>query len=285
MIRLLITLLVATTLQSSVLALDLSPVEFNSKEQEPNIITKEALENEIESVQAIITTRPTFTDSWLAIPKGSFQVESGITYTDLNNKTTNLFGPEILLKLGIAKDVELRASLPNFSSTNNQAINQDSLNFSDISLGLSFHRAIKKSNIDIAIIPIINLPTGANNISSNAIDPELRVVIAKTVNPKLVIASQLAGRWYNSAQSTNEVIFNPTLISYYNFTPKICTFLEYASLIPTTGGTQHYLQTGLLYLPKPRHQFDIRFGKGLNSEASDLFLGIGYSFRVDNLFK
>jgi hypothetical protein len=61
--------------------------------------------------------------------------------------------------------------------------------------------------------------------------------------------------------------------------------LEYSGFIPSAGNYTAYLQAGLLYLITPKHQLDIRVASGLNNQSSDFLFGVGYSFRLDNLFK
>ena len=231
----------------------------------------------------IVTTRPSFTDSWLAIPQGSLQVESGVTYSDNGNETRSWVLPESMIKLGVGKNTEFRFTVPNYTYLRDDDAGKLANNFGDMTIGLSHHIALPWK-LDLALIPFLNVPTGANNVSSNSLDPQMRVVLAKTVTPKLVIASQMDARWYTGKDASARVVMNPTLIGYYNFTPKLAMFLEYGGFIPTEGDDAHYAQGGFLYLPTPRQQWDIRLATGLNKAASDIVVGFGYSFRVDGLF-
>jgi len=226
----------------------------------------------------ILTTRPSFTDAWLSVPKGSVQVETGATNTDLGHDQSNWVLPETLVKVGITEHADVRVTLPNLTAL--QQPGDDSALLGDTSVGLTLHRRLP-AQVDLAIIPILNLPTGANSLSSNALDPQLRVVVSKPVNAKLVLASQLDTRWNTGANASTDWVFNPTLIGYYTFSPKWSSFLEYGGFFPTTGVTTHYLQGGVLYLITPRQQLDVRVATGLNQAASDFLIGFGYSFRLD----
>jgi len=249
---------------------DLSPVTL-PEEKPPDI-------------PPIITTRPSFTDSWLTIPKGSFQAENGATFTDNGDGTKSWILPETLLKVGVAKNTEIRFGVPNYTYL--KLDHSDSLinNFGDISAGISHHVALP-GKVDLAIIPFVNLPTGANKASSNSVDPQLRLVVAKYLAPKLVVSSQMDARWNTGRHAAARVVMNPTFISYYSFTNKLSGFAEYGGFIPTSGKSSHYIQGGALYLLTKRQQVDVRVAMGLNKQASDFLVGFGYSFRIDNLFK
>jgi hypothetical protein len=236
--------------------------------------------------EPILTTRPSFTDSWLTIPRGSFQAENGATYTDNANRTKSWVLPETLLKVGLTDNIELRFATPNYINLRRDdddiLVNEIS-HFGDMGVGLSLHRRLP-GQIDLAVIPFLNLPTGANKASSNSVDPQLRVVLARYLTSKWVIASQFDARWNTGRNRVADVILNPTFITYYSFTEKISGFAEYGGFIPTSGRTGQFIQGGLLYLPTRRQQFDVRVATGLNRQSSDFLVGFGYSFRVDGLF-
>jgi len=42
---------------------------------------------------------------------------------------------------------------------------------------------------------------------------------------------------------------------------------------------------GAAYRPRPTQQIDFHDGVGLSRAAPDLFVGIGYSFRIDRLLR
>jgi hypothetical protein len=266
-----------TTITSPSVQIDTEPITLERED-------KDVSSSPASLPPGIITTRPSFTDSWLAIPQGSFQAESGTTYSDFSNRTRSVLLPETLVKLGIGKNTELRYSVPNYTYIHSKDTGTIGNHFGDTTVGFSHHIGLPQYKLDIALIPFLNLPTGANRVSTNALDPQFRAVIARTINPKWVVASQLDTRWNTGQNRQTDVLFNPTLITYYSFTPKHCGFFEYAGLIPTQGKNQQFLQAGYLYIPTPRQQWDIRIAKGLNRESPDIVVGFGYSFRVDGLF-
>lgn len=288
-------LVTAILLSSWILALDSAYCDSEPLDFSPVELTQAAPGSESEnaaqpvnpatasSPPVILTTRPSFTDAWLTVPQGSLQVENGATYTDNSDKTRSWILPESLLKVGVTDNTEFRFSVPNYTYLRQDDEGKIINNLGDITAGISHHVALPKK-IDLAIIPFLNIPTGANNISSNALDPQLRMVVAKYLTPKLVVASQIDARWNTGKNRAAAVVLNPTGIAYYSFTDKLSGFLEYGGFIPTTGKTQQFIQGGALYLLTKRQQVDIRIATGLNRHSSDIVVGFGYSFRIDGLF-
>src|ERR1700720_4297958 len=61
----------------------------------------------------IVTDRPDITESSIVVPKGSLQAENGVTWTnDHGQRTFDV--SETLLRLGVARQTELRFGAPNY---------------------------------------------------------------------------------------------------------------------------------------------------------------------------
>jgi len=229
------------------------------------------------------TSRPSFTDAVTTVPQGSLQFENGATFTDNRHGTYSWTTPETLIRLGLTANTELRYTVPNLTYIGNKQPGHLASNFGDTSVGLSHHWLLP-GKVDFAVIPILNIPTGANLVSSNSLDPQARLVVGKSVTSKLYVSSMLDTRWYTNKNAVAPVVMTPTLIGYYTLAKNLTGFLEYAAIIPTEGKSSHYAQTGALYLISPRNQVDVRVAAGLNPAAPDFLIGFGYSFRVDGLF-
>jgi len=270
---------------------DLSPVEFITEPSElsqntpgkvnpspPTTTTVPTI-----SVPTISTSRPSFTDAVTTVPQGSLQAESGATFTDNRGGTYTWTVPETLLRLGLLNNTEFRFTTPTYIYTGSAHHGQLTSNFGDISVGMSQH-LIAPGKVDVALIPILNIPTGANNVSSNSVDPQFRLVLGKYWTKKWFMSSHLDTRWNTGKDAAAHVVMNPTFINYYSLTEKLTGFLEYSGFYPTTGKTTQYLQSGMLFVPTPRQQFDARIAVGLNHNSPNILVGFGYSFRMDGLF-
>lgn len=237
-------------------------------------------------IPLIVTSRPSVTDSSITVPKGSLQMENGATYLDDSNRTRSWSLPETLFRLGIRKNTELRFVAPNYTNISEAKAaptTSGSNNLGDIQVGLS-HHIQTPGDVHIALIPLLNIPTGTKNVTSKGLDPEFRVAGSKNLTKKLSVGAQLNTRWNSYPKAPSHVIFTPSVITYYYFKPTFGSFAEYAATIPTTGDTIQLVQFGLLYVFKRRHQLDARIATGLNKNSPDILVGFGYSFRIDGLF-
>ena len=61
----------------------------------------------------IATDRPSFTNTSIVVPSGSFQAENGLLVTTSQGQSV-LDGPETLLRAGVASKTELRLTVPNY---------------------------------------------------------------------------------------------------------------------------------------------------------------------------
>jgi hypothetical protein len=256
-----------------------APPPFNSQTKTKETEVDPATPN----LPNIGTSRSSFTDTVTTVPQGSLQVESGVTYTSNRGGTYSWTMPETLTRLGLGQNTELRVTLPSYIYLGSKQPGNLANNFGDISVGMSQHIKLSEK-LDFAIIPILNIPTGANAVSTQSLDPQVRLVLGNSVTKRLFLSSMLDTRWYTGKQVTAPVTVMPSLIGYYSFTRKLTGFLEGAALVPTEGKTACYAQTGLLYRLSPRQQVDVRMLAGLNKNSPNILVGVGYSFRVDGLF-
>jgi hypothetical protein len=257
----------------------------SERDLSPLKLSREPIEDESFSVSLppLSTSRPSCTDAVTTVPQGSIQVENGATYTANRGGTYGWTVPETLLRLGLTNNTELRYTVPNYIYNGDNQPGWLASNFGDTSVGLSHHLLLPK-RVDMALVPILNLPTGANKVSSNSLDPQLRLVLGKTVTPKWFMSSHIDTRWNTGKAASAGLVLNPTFINYYSFTKTLTGFLEYSGFYPNRGKTIQYLQSGALYLLTPRQQLDVRIAVGLNKNSPNILVGFGYSFRIDGLF-
>lgn len=256
----------------------------------PMVFQKRTLkEQKLSKQEPLTTSRPSFTDAAITVPKGSLQIETGASFLDNNDDTWQWSLPEALLRLGLTDDMELRFTAPLY--TYQKKDDGDTLinNFGDIAIGLGHHHELP-GKLDIAVYPLLNLPTGARKASANAVDPELRVVLSKNLTERLQVASMLDARWTTSREALQDAVLTPSVIASYRLNERLTSFVEYAGIIPTgtdpnsRARDSHWLQAGILCLLRPRHQVDVRVAAGLNKDAPNLIVGFGYSYRLDGLF-
>ena len=85
-----------------------------------------------ETEPAIVTDRPDVTESSIVVPKGSLQLENGITWTaDHGNQSVDF--SETLVRLGVSTRTELRLVTPNYLK---DVTSSNASGFNDIAVGV-----------------------------------------------------------------------------------------------------------------------------------------------------
>lgn len=87
------------------------------------------------------------------------------------------------------------------------------------------------------------------------------------------------------ADPLNKYTNESTFVIEKEFGERAFLFAEYIGEFPLTGGIGHLLNSGGGYRITDTQQVDFHVGFGLNRNAPAYVFGVGYSFRVDGLFK
>ncbi len=245
--------------------------------------------------EPLVTDRPDFTESTLTIPAGHLQLESGYTFTydrEGDRRAKDHTFPEILLRVGIVEDVELRVEWAGWSfneelfserNDNGRTVNVTNrvTGVNDLGLGFKFHLLDQDGwQPDFGIIAKIDVPTGNQGLSTGDVDPFLGLLWAYDLDERSSLAGNLNfavptdadGRFFETSAS---------LTFAYSITDDVGAYLEYFGFYPTGNADSdaHFINGGFTYVVTKDLQFDIRVGHGLNEEADDLFAGAGFSIR------
>lgn len=245
--------------------------------------------------EPLVTDRPDFTESTLTVPRGRFQLEAGYTYTydsgDGVRRQDHSY-PEILLRVGLRDDVELRLTWAGWSHMEevfrerNDAgrrvkVTDRDDGGDDMNIGLKIHLIDQDGWVpDFGIIVDADVPTGANGQTSGDVDPAVKLLWAYDLTNSLSLAGNVnfaaptsdTGRFFQASASLSLAVA---------ITERLGGYVEYFGFYPSErgqGDTQ-FLNGGFTYLITNNFQVDIRVGMGLNDEADDLFTGVGFSWR------
>jgi hypothetical protein len=241
-------------------------------------VTQSAAQNCPTSADEIDTDRPDFTSSPLTVPRGSFQVESGVTWT-AENGSDILDAPETLLRLGLANCTELAISVPTYFF----AVNGPTLSgFNDVVISLK-RQLPPLYRFDFAVFAGLEFPSGNHDLSTRGYDPYLQGAWSLDLPGAWGAGGMFKIIWFTSESSQNPT-FEPTFEVTRNLFPSVDSFLEYVGDYPDHSRTTQVLDAGATWLIARRQQLDLHFGFGLNSSSPDHFFGLGYSFRLDGLF-
>ncbi len=245
--------------------------------------------------EPIVTDRPDFTESTQAVPRGRFQLEAGYTFTNDHERgvtTTDHAFPELLLRIGLADEWELRLGWAGWSLGEEMfrernehgrhvSRNEHTDGGADMTLGFKRHLWDQEGwRPDFGVIGELSLPTGSGEKSSGDVDPAVKLLWAYDLTDRLSVAGNVnlgvprsaRGRFVQSAAS---------LSFGYAWTDWLGSYVEYFGIYPNDRGSDaaHYLNGGFTFPVNDNLQFDIRAGVGLNEEADDFFSGVGFSVR------
>ena len=223
----------------------------------------------------LVTDRPDFTEGSTVVPPGSLQLESGFNWEDDPDGTDAFNIPELLLRWGVGRRTELRLGPPQYFHIRGRGVRVDG--FGDTYLGVK-QQLGPWHGWDFAVIPAVSLPTGASALTSDAVDPEVKLTWARELSERWGISGMFAFFWPTEGERRNFTWQNTVSLDY-KLGPRWSAFFEYANALPERGGDQHLLHHGYTYALTPVSQVDVHFGFGISSAAPDFFIGGGYSRR------
>jgi hypothetical protein len=188
--------------------------------------------------------------------------------------------PETLLRVGLTKRVEARVGVPNWTIA--RADGQTASGFGDLYLGTKIQLGPLPWGFDASIIPAITIPMGANRISSNRVDPEVKLTWAHGISEKWAVSGMFAA-YLPTINGQHIFTWQPTISFVRVLTDRLETFFEYSGEFPKDGPSRQVFHHGLIYSLTPRNQLDVHYGVGLTRETPDFFIAFGYTFRIDAL--
>jgi hypothetical protein len=227
----------------------------------------------------IVTDRPDITESGIVVPKGSLQVENGLTLTNDHGQHT-LDLSETLLRLGVGSRTELRFVIPNY--INGFEGRAPASGFGDIALGVKQQLGPLWGGFDLSVIAAVSLPTGADRTSSHGVDPFLKFPWSQDLRGGWSVGGMFSVFW-NTNEDRRNLIWEPTFFVERQIMRPLEVFVEYAGDYPRHGGARQIIHLGGAYKVTRKQQVDLHFGVGLSPGAPKQFFAVGYSFRFDHV--
>jgi hypothetical protein len=183
-------------------------------------------------------------------------------------------------RLGIAPCVEVLVDLPNYVETFRGS---GPSGFGDVTPAMKWQVSPIPGKVDLSITMGAALPSGAQAVVGSGVQPYLQ----------FPWSIDLGRGWAITGMETN--FFTPlnpsrfanqsTFVIEKEFSEKSFLFVEYVGDFPTAGGVGHLINSGGGYRVTKTQQIDFHVGFGLNRVAPAYIFGIGYSFRLDGLFR
>ena len=234
----------------------------------------------------MVTDRPDATESSTVIPKGLLQVETGGLYESFEDDDITferLVYNTMLLRYGLLENFELRLGWNVEEQRHKTASGQDEdvLNgLSPVLLGMKISiTEEKKGYPEIGLVGHLYLPfTASDDYKPETTGADFRLAFSHTLSEKSSLGYNFGGEWGKDEPS---MVYIYSLSYGYSVTDRLGFFAEIYGDLPENAQTDHFWDTGLTYLLRPRFQLDLLGGASITG-GQNFFFSAGISFRVPN---
>ncbi len=231
----------------------------------------------------LVTDRPDFTESSEVVGHGVLQVETGFTFEsdragDVSARSITT--PAVLARIGVGRRFEVRLGGEGFlrgwtSAPGGTAVS----GFSDVEVGAKV-KLVDRAAFDVAVIPIVSVPTNDAHYSSGTYDSTVKLTWAAPLPRDFGLSgnlnvSSLSDELGRFAQQAVSVSLAHDLMGgwggyweAYAFTP-----------MERGLGAGWTANTGVTRGIGQNMQFDVELGRGLTAVAPDWFFGVGFAVR------
>lgn len=229
------------------------------------------------SAQKIITDRPDQTESSSTIPKGSFQIESGLFFGFTENSTFSekqILAPTTLFRFGLTQGIEIRI-VTQFEGVKNQTTSEKIKGISDLELGTKI-QFLKKDNCntEIAFLSHLIIPTGSKDLTNDKFGSINKLAFSHELNKNIGVGYNLGYNYFGIGNGD----FTYSVVLGIGISEKVGIYFEpYGEM---TEFKNHFanFNTGLTYLLKDNFQMDVSLGTGINHSIK--FVSTGFSWNI-----
>jgi Putative MetA-pathway of phenol degradation len=231
------------------------------------------------SSSEIATDRPDVTNSSLVVPVGSLQSENGVDLVSGDGARV-LNGTNTRLRVGLSPCVELLVDLPSYSAGVQGSANWG---FSDLSPALKWQISPSPGKFDLSVTTGVGLPTGASRISGPGAQPYLQFPWSLELSEDWAVNGMVT-EFFRPSDPANKLLSQYTFVLERKLERRTDLFVEYVANVGWGGSTSQLINSGLAYRITPTQQVDFHVAFGLDRNAPNWIVGVGYSFRLDHLF-
>jgi len=226
--------------------------------------------------QQIVTDRPDQTESSRTVPLKSFQIESGVLFSNYENGLLKqVLIPSTLLRYGLTKHVELRF-VQQFESLKIKANSQKDFGISDLQIGTKIQILKEELNItEIAFLSHLILPTGSSGLTNDKFGTINKLAISHGLNDQLGLGYNVGYDYFGEGNGN----LTYSLALGIGLGEKFGTYLEIYGEYAEFSDWGSNFDSGLTYLIKDNLQLDVSFGLGLNQRMHYFSLGFSWNIR------
>jgi len=228
----------------------------------------------------IATDRPDVTNSSIVVPVGSLQNENGVNFS-MRDERRVIDGTNSRWRLGIAPCLEILVDLPTYVAP---LQGPASSGFTDVSPAVKWQISPAPGKVDLSVVAGVALPTGAVDIAGRGPQPYLQFPWSWELHDGWGVSGMFT-EFFRPYDLTTRSITEATFVLEKKLTEQLSLFTEYVGDYPQGAGPSHLWNSGVVYHINRLQQVDFHIAFGLNRNAPDYVVGVGYSFRIDGLFR
>lgn len=239
-------------------------------------------------VTELQTDRPTRAQGASVVPRPTVQIETGFEYQKDETgmlKQKELLYPEMLIRIGILKNAELRINaaykqkrekyLPEVTRATSIISG-----FSEVQVGAKVI-VFKGGGAlpQIGVLGNLTLPAGTKEFRPPHIAPEGRLLINSQLTDKIELNYNVGYRKRQEADTyQNQALYAVT--GTLELTDKLKYFVEVFGQKPKADKAEHQLDTGFMFKIISNLQVDLIGGTHINETTPDAFVGGGLTWRL-----
>ncbi len=224
--------------------------------------------------EPLVTDRPDATESSSVVQPGQTQLEVGWLYSEFGGAAIHEL-PQTLVRIGLVDWAELRVGWGGNVVSDNVPDGA-----TDGELGAKFYLRGEDGVLpETALLTSLSIPWGHDNLTSDRVDPALRLACSHTLSDTLSLGYNIGAEWATEdGRALSSLIYSIAVgIGLSD------TVGAYAEVFGDTGlsadGESHSFNGGFTFLLADNFQLDVLGGFGLSSVAADWFGGAGISYR------
>ena len=229
--------------------------------------------------EPLITDRPDQTESSVAVPHRSFQIEGGFLLGSTKMGGNRLWEynlPSILLRYGLFQGLELRLG-DQFRSTRYAVADSTEVVYGidDLTIGTKFNLLQGRGwRPEMAVIISASIPLGHRDFTQNAIVPSIIMAASHPISESIGLGYNLG--WIGPADAQGgSLIYSLVIGNSFN---NLGIFAEIYGRWVHFDTLEIKLDGGMTLLLKNHIQWDLSGGLGLNTKT--LFMGTGLTIRL-----
>ena len=228
----------------------------------------------------IATDRPDVTNSSIVVPVGSLQNENGVNFSMRDDGRT-IDGTNSRWRLGVAPCLELLVDLPTYVAPLQGSASRG---LSDVSPAVKWQISPVPGKVDLSVVFGMALPTGSVEIAGRGAQPYLQLPWSRELQDGWGVSGMFT-EFFRPYDFTARSITETTFVLEKKLTGQLSLFTEYVGDYPQGGLPSQLWNSGAVYHIDRLQQVDFHIAYGLSHSSPSYIVGVGYSFRVDGLFR